>query len=200
VNQSDIDIWETCLDNEYQAYLDSNNGKGVFSIEGDEGAEAVGKLLSTHYYHNGIVLDVGCGMLPKPSYMKNGVYFIGIDPFEGYTKRDFLFVQGVGEHLPFPKNMFDAVLFNSSLDHVIDREQCLWEAYRVLKPEGNLIVLYCDRKDGHYLHPYNNLHPWPVYEKYLRDTCKDVGFWLGEEGKEDLIVGTEKIFMGMKIC
>ena len=48
---------------------------------------------------DGRVLDVGCGPQALPSY-SGGDHFVGIDPLPG-GPREFAFVQGVAEYLPF---------------------------------------------------------------------------------------------------
>lgn len=85
----------------------------------------------------GLVLDVGCGPQSVPSY---GVDFIGrlvgIDPLVGVQPREFDFVQGLGEYLPFPDATFDRVLFATSLDHMLVPTLALREARRVVKRTG----------------------------------------------------------------
>src|SRR5439155_20161971 len=65
----------------------------------------------------GAVLDVGCGPQIRPSYA-GADRFVGIDPLRGERRRDFDFVQGIGEYLPFRDDSFDQVLFATSLDHL----------------------------------------------------------------------------------
>lgn len=93
---------------------------------------------------NGLVLDVGVGPQLSPTHIqyntKKDVTFIGLDPILGKQPRDFTFVQGLGEYLPFKDNLFDQVLFVTSLDHFIDPVIALNEAKRVIKPNGSVCV------------------------------------------------------------
>ncbi len=93
---------------------------------------------------NGLVLDIGVGPQKSPTHIqyntKTDVTFIGIDPLEGHQPKDFAFVQGLGEYLPFKNNLFDQVLFVTSLDHFIDPIIALKEARRVLKDTGSICV------------------------------------------------------------
>jgi SAM-dependent methyltransferase len=45
-------------------------------------------------------------------------------------------VAGVAESLPWPDQHFDVVLANSVMEHVLDANRVMQEAYRVLKPGG----------------------------------------------------------------
>jgi SAM-dependent methyltransferase len=87
----------------------------------------------------GRVLDIGCDD-PKigASLFPSACSYLGLDPF--CVRTDPFRVIGVGEYLPFVDNTFDAVLFNTSLDHIMDWRQAIQEATRVLKPGGRLII------------------------------------------------------------
>ncbi len=87
----------------------------------------------------GAVLDVGCGPQARPSYA-GAERFVGIDPLRGEPRRDFDFVQGIGEYLPFRDGTFDHVLFATSLDHLLDPVRALREAVRVLSPGGTIEI------------------------------------------------------------
>jgi SAM-dependent methyltransferase len=87
----------------------------------------------------GTVLDVGCGPQARPSYA-GADRFVGIDPLRGETRREFDFVQGIGEYLPFGDHSFDHVLFATSLDHLLDPVRALRDAARVLKPGGTIEI------------------------------------------------------------
>jgi SAM-dependent methyltransferase len=88
---------------------------------------------------SGTVLDIGCGPQARPSYAGAG-RFVGIDPLRGEARRDFDFVQGIGEYLPFRDHSFDHVLFATSLDHLLDPVRALREAVRVLTSGGTIEI------------------------------------------------------------
>ena len=92
---------------------------------------------------DGLVLDIGCGPQPRPSYAREfeGA-LVGIDPLRGADSREFEFVQGVGEYLPFRADLFDRVLFATTLDHMLSPRRALLEAKRVSRPDGE-IVIWC---------------------------------------------------------
>ena len=93
---------------------------------------------------NGSILDVGCGPQKNPTHMKyctnENAFFVGIDPLIGEQPREFAFVQGLAEYVPFRENIFDQVSFVTTLDHFIDPKSPLIEAQRVLKEDGSIFV------------------------------------------------------------
>ncbi len=82
-------------------------------------------------YKDGLILDCGAG--------RRDVYFDNVVNYEivAYDSTDVL---GVGEHLPFESNTFDAVFSIAVLEHVRDPFRCAAEIARVLKRGGRL---YC---------------------------------------------------------
>jgi SAM-dependent methyltransferase len=101
----------------------------------------------------GTILDVGVGPQACPTHIQaaggDGVSFVGIDPLIGSQPREFEFVQGLGEYLPFRDELFDQVLFVTTLDHLVDPRGALSEARRVSKGDGDILVwLGHKRKDA----------------------------------------------------
>lgn len=87
----------------------------------------------------GIVLDVGCDdPLVGASLLPAGAGYVGLDPF--CTRLDPFRVVGVGEFLPFRSHALDAVVFNTSLDHILDWRRAIEEAGRVLVAGGKLYI------------------------------------------------------------
>lgn len=87
----------------------------------------------------GSVLDVGCD---DPhigaSLLPAGTRYVGLDPF--CRRAEPFRLVGVGEYLPFKDGAVDNVLFNTSLDHILDWRRALEEANRVLVPGGRLYI------------------------------------------------------------
>jgi SAM-dependent methyltransferase len=114
---------------------------------------------------HGNVLDIGVGPQRIPSHIefcsRKDVFFVGIDPLEGDQPRAFSYVRGLGEFLPFKNNLFDQVLFVTSIDHFIDPIIPLCEARRVVKYDGE-ICLWVGEKDKTGPKP-RQTHEW--YEK-----------------------------------
>lgn len=125
-------LWETLQSNGAQVYGDDPAGN-----------LSVGERADAHAFRDfsrltGRVLDVGCGPQALPSYA-GGQQFVGIDPLAGGA-RDFYFVQGIAEYLPFRDGSFDRVLFATSLDHLLSPQRAISEARRVLAPDGRVCV------------------------------------------------------------
>jgi SAM-dependent methyltransferase len=108
-----------------------------------EGHRSVGMFDSfVSCYLKGNILDIGCGPQRLPYYLKNYPleHIAGIDPIGEPKDRDFKFIKGFAEFLPWDDNSFDRVIVSTSLDHMIHLEKALDEIYRVLKKDGLFIT------------------------------------------------------------
>ena len=160
------ELWQRLQDKEWDLYK-KEGSVGTFSVDGLRGAEMTGAFINK-LIPKECCLDVGCGALAYPSYMKAApdVYFIGIDPYEGDVEKDFYFLQGYAESLSFPDNDFDGVLFATSLDHVIDPVLAIKEAKRVLKDEGYLFVWTAVRDNDKLYRAWLSKPKPAQYDKY----------------------------------
>jgi SAM-dependent methyltransferase len=125
-------LWEQLQANGAEVYDGDPAGNLSVGDRGDARAFAEFAQLT------GWVLDVGCGPQALPSYA-GGDHFVGIDPLAG-GRREFAFVQGIAEYLPFRDGVFDRVLFATSLDHMLSPQRAIAEARRVIKPDGLVCV------------------------------------------------------------
>lgn len=86
----------------------------------------------------GVVLDIGCD---KPSHSRQllprDISYIGLDPYAG--SGEFRLI-ALGEMLPIASESIDAITFNTSLDHILDYHTAIEEAFRVLKPNGVIVI------------------------------------------------------------
>jgi len=98
----------------------------------------------------GLILDIGCDSGYILSRCGGGV---GIDisglRLKAAKHWSFFvnFVQALAENLPF-RQVFDTVIAGELLEHVLDPEVVLDEIYRVLNPNGKLIVTVPDEIHG----------------------------------------------------
>ncbi len=115
--------------------------------------EPYAKVLSEY---RGRVLDVGGGAGLAGRFLSPDADYVVVDPSDSwtgndwkqfsrkFTGRDFQFVIGVGEKLPFARGEFDAVISFWSLNHAQDPAKCLLEMHRVLKRDGRCLLVFED--------------------------------------------------------
>jgi len=93
-------------------------------------------------FARGHLLDVGCGINGRPSYLAGypAELITGLDPRPSRVAVDFEYAQGFNEFLPWEDGAFDTVVSGTSLDHVLSLERALDEVRRVLVPGGLYLV------------------------------------------------------------
>jgi uncharacterized protein YbaR (Trm112 family) len=137
----DLPLWQAHQSKMWQEYQDGD--KGIFTHDDNEIGRHVGEIIARA--GGGLYLDVGCGARARPVYIAASsecVEWIGIDPFLGDAARQFPFVQGMGEYLPFLHEVFDGALYASTIYHQLDPHRSLERVRSVLKPTGKLFVWY----------------------------------------------------------
>jgi SAM-dependent methyltransferase len=130
-------LWEALQANGEQAY--EIDPPSSLSVGEREDVRAFARFAQLE----GRVLDVGCGPQPLPSYAAQmDGELVGIDPLMGAQPREFTFVKGIAEYLPFADGVFDRVLFATSIDHMLAPALAVREAARVTKPGGTVVVWF----------------------------------------------------------
>jgi len=118
--------------------------------------EAVRQLIPVDC--KGLDIGVGSGRFAAPFGVKHGV-----DPSKEmarYARRLGIEVrEGIAENLPYSDAEFDYALMVTTVCFIDDIESAMKEIYRILKPEGSLIIGLIDRES-----PLGNL-----YQKYKKD-------------------------------
>jgi SAM-dependent methyltransferase len=94
---------------------------------------------------HGVEIGVGSGRFAAPLGIK-----IGVEPAgkmrEIARSRGIGVIGGIAEALPFGDLQFDFVLMVTAICFVDDLEIAFKEAYRVIRPNGSLIIGFIDRK------------------------------------------------------
>lgn len=128
----------------------------------------------------GYCLDIGCG--PNNRFIKEFLNNegIGIDVFKYEGLEDQNIVKDM-THLPYDNNVFDSVTFLANINHVPkdQRDSELAEAYRVLKPSGNIIITMGNPLAEMIVHKVIALHDYVFKSK--QDVDSERGMEEGEE-------------------
>jgi ubiquinone/menaquinone biosynthesis C-methylase UbiE len=154
------------------------------------------------------VLDVGCGtgevtLLAKTRASKNGQVF-GIDPAQemiavarNKAARKGLeidFRVGVIESLPFTDTSIDVVTSSLMMHHLPDdlKVRGLAEIYRVLKPDGRLLIADFMRPTGSFLNhlfiAFTRHHGLKSGIEDLQKPLKDAGFSQVTKLEEQILI------------
>ena len=92
----------------------------------------------------GIEIGVGSGQFAEPLHIK-----IGIEPSskmrEIARQRGIETIDAIAENLPFDNSQFDFALMATTICFLDNIEAAFREAYRVLKPDGRLIIGFIDK-------------------------------------------------------
>ncbi|MGN6568906.1 MAG: class I SAM-dependent methyltransferase [Flavipsychrobacter sp.] len=90
-------------------------------------------------YASGDVLDIGCGNKPYKVLFEGKINsYTGCDIIQ--SDRNLVDIICPATDIPLPNNSKDTVFTTQVLEHVADHRKLLAEAYRILKPGGNLIL------------------------------------------------------------
>lgn len=92
----------------------------------------------------GLEVGVGTGRFSQPLGIQNG-----IEPARNALRlaaaKGIEIVEGIGEALPYLDESFDLVLIVTTICFFSDVSGSLKEAFRVLKPEGSIVIGFIDK-------------------------------------------------------
>jgi len=132
----------------------------------------------------GRVLDVGCG---DNNLMKRWGNGQGVDIDNWNDAVDVVCKDT--SNLPFDAAEFDVVTFIACLNHIPNREEALDEAYRVMKPQGTIVLTMITPKLGVFVHmlvahwdrdqnerKMDEKEEWGLSDDHLRQMLNNAGF------------------------
>ena len=107
------------------------------------------------------ILDIGCGLgmyVEKFRQFSDEVYGVDVDADKVAEASERLpnIVESPAEVLPFPDSSFDVIMLHEVIEHVDDDRASIREAYRCLKPGGQIII-----------YAPNRLYPFETHGFYL---------------------------------
>lgn len=127
---------------DFEKWFEKN--ENIFNSE----LEALKKMVTDSKHC--LSVGIGNGMFAE----KLGIKY-GVEPSEGMAelarKRGIEVKQGYSEHLPYPDESFNQVLLATVLSYVNDQFQTIKEAYRVLKPGGEIIISFLPAEGSYVL-------------------------------------------------
>ncbi len=142
--------------NGYLSYITLKEGS--ISLENRDDVKSFSSYIEKNY-KEGNVIDIGCGPMDFPGYLKSisesKSIFFGLDPILE-TNFKYNKVIGCAEYIPFEDCFFDSIIFATSIDHVCNLEKTLNETNRVLQKDGKVILWHSCPKQ-------------PMLMRFLRD-------------------------------
>lgn len=122
------------------------------------------------YFKNLKLLELGCGKGEYLSIFKNlEIEIYGLDKEKFDNNLNMAQCDFENHNFPSPDNYFDIVFSKSTIEHVYNTDNFLSECYRVLKPNGKIIILTPDWESQHkdFYHDYTHVKPFTY--RGLRD-------------------------------
>jgi SAM-dependent methyltransferase len=110
-------------------------------------------------YSKGRVMDIGCGNKPYEKIFENCTEYLGCDIVQSNENKVDILCEAT--KIPVDSNSFDTVFCTQVIEHVEDHNGLLSEAFRVLKPNGHIIV-----SGPMYWHLHEEPHDFFRFTKY----------------------------------
>lgn len=139
--------------------------------------------------YKGVLYDLGCGESPyKQFFLKYADQYIGIDWADSFhdTKADI--AADLNISLPIASEVADTVVSLSVLEHLCEPQTMLNEAFRILKPDGRIVLQV----------PWQ----WWVHEApydFFRYTPYGLAYLFNKAGFVDVVVEPQSGFFTMWI-
>lgn len=127
-------------------------------------------------YVSGNLLDLGCGNVPFYAAYKGFITNnVCVDWENSIHKNPYLDIEtDINKPLPIESGQFDTVILSDVLEHIRKPEELLVEIYRLMKPDGKLIL---NVPFFYWLH--EQPHDYFRYTEFaLKSMLEDAGFHL----------------------
>lgn len=125
--------------NEYESWFKKNHFVYLSELE------AVKHFILPQKF--GIEIGVGSGLFSEPLGIKEGVEPSSVMA-EKAKERGIKVYSGVAENLPLEKETYDFSLMVTTICFVDDVELSFKEIYRILKPQGTIIMAFVDKNSS----------------------------------------------------
>lgn len=101
-----------------------------------------------NFFQDKKALEIGCSPFALIHGITASRFKVGIDPCAAsdkfkafYRDNAVCHIAGMAEYLPFKDGSYDVVICINTLDHFLDPEAALKEIFRVLKKEGQILLV-----------------------------------------------------------
>jgi ubiquinone/menaquinone biosynthesis C-methylase UbiE len=175
----------------YSGFYSSDFGRAVLTKE----VEFVESRLRGHRN----ILSIGCGPALLETRLKMHhppMNIIGLDSSKqmiAQAEKSICLVCGDAEHLGFRANIFDAVMYVTSLEFIRDCQKALEETHRVLEPAGTILILTLNPKSDYFKDEYRQKG------SYIRKNIKHMDIAEMEEFVSGyFFLGRQGYFLGIK--
>lgn len=100
------------------------------------------RFLQNHVdIYKGILYDLGCGEAPyRRFFLKHTDQYIGVDWSGSNNDTNAIVLADLNKTLPFKSGVADTVVSLSVIEHLHEPQNMLNEAFRILKPNGWMIL------------------------------------------------------------
>lgn len=187
-----------------------NNGQLVVSKSMGVASKRFASYTAQFYNKNiplfckGSILDMGCGSAPFYEFYKkyaSEVYCIDW----GNSPNDISFIDeycDLNSKLPIEDENFDTIILSDVITQLENPYLALSEAYRILKPNGNLLFncgfLYglCERPYDYYRYSNHRIRSWADKIGYVVTVEKEYGGYL-DQIEHALLRMTRKVPSGV---
>ncbi|MDV3503089.1 class I SAM-dependent methyltransferase [Marinobacter sp. M-5] len=133
---------------------------------------------------HGHIFDLGCGEAPyREFFLKYAKQYTGVDWAGSLHETKADIAADLNKIIPVESDVADSVVSISVIEHLYDPETMLSEAYRILKPGGDLVVQV----------PWQwHIHEFP--HDYFRYTPSGLSYLLQEAGFSDIRIEAQSGF------